>query len=272
MAGEALRATSEFAVVTGTGTIRGRISRPVGDRVGAPVVFIHPANGTGLQWDDLWQLLPPDREYVIPDLRGHGASVPHGGPFGVEDHVQDICDLVHDLELASVHLIGASVGGAIACGVADAQPEEVLSITAVGSGVVGPTGDSEAVPEMIRELGADGMLKRILPACFPEGTDPDLIHRAWLTSNKDGDPKVVEEVWRGVLGMDARQWADGVGCASLVVNGSEDSTFDPDAGREFAELMGGQFVKLEGAGHLPMMDAPHELARVILDSGVLDES
>jgi pimeloyl-ACP methyl ester carboxylesterase len=42
-----------------------------------------------------------------------------------------------------------------------------------------------------------------------------------------------------------------VRCPVLVVSGSQDMCQSPDRGRRVAELTGGDFVLLEGSGHLP---------------------
>ena len=48
-------------------------------------------------------------------------------------------------------------------------------------------------------------------------------------------------------------------CPVLVIHGSEDALRSPEAGAAFARLTGGEFVLLEGAGHVPLARHPVEV-------------
>ncbi len=235
------------------------------------MVFIHPANGTAEQWSDLHAFLPSDRYYLAPDLRGHGRSVQHPGPFEFDALVDDVRELLDALALQSVHLIGGSIGGAIAAKVAFLEPRRVRSIVAIGSGLRGPSSqDSTNALDWIDTYGTGGMLEKVMSDCFPDGAAEDLVRRAWLTSNRHGAPEVAKAIWRGVLDLDITSYARQLRCRSLVINGEFDRTFPPAAGQEFAQATAGSYRTLAEAGHLPMFDAPQALAEMIVSEGILD--
>lgn len=70
---------------------------------------------------------------VCPDFAGHGLSdpVPAGTRYLFDDHVFDVLAMADALGWDRFHLIGHSLGGAVACIAAAACPDRVLSVTAI---------------------------------------------------------------------------------------------------------------------------------------------
>src|SRR5262249_35752429 len=56
-----------------------------------------------------------------------------------------------------------------------------------------------------------------------------------------------------------------VTCPVLVMHGSDDCCQPLERGRQLAELTGGEFVVLEGAGHLPHGRDPVKVNQLIID-------
>ena len=54
-------------------------------------------------------------------------------------------------------------------------------------------------------------------------------------------------------------------CPVLVVSGSLDQCQNPDRGRRLAELTGGDYVLLEGSGHLPIARDPVKINLLLRD-------
>ena len=64
---------------------------------------------------------------------------------------------------------------------------------------------------------------------------------------------------------DAEDVCRALRCPVLVVSGSLDMCQDPDRGRRVAELTGGDFVLLEGCGHLPLARDPVKINLLLRD-------
>ena len=77
-----------------------------------------------------------------------------------------------------------------------------------------------------------------------------------LDSACSPDPRQVDE---------AEQTCRRVRCPVLVLSGSLDNCQSPDRGRRLAELTGGEFVLLEGSGHLPNARDPVKVNLLIRD-------
>jgi len=80
---------------------------------GDPLLLVH---GTGLSrqtWDPVVPLLAGGRELLLVDLPGHGASPrpPAGTESTPVEYARALAGLLDELELATVHVAGNSVGG-----------------------------------------------------------------------------------------------------------------------------------------------------------------
>jgi pimeloyl-ACP methyl ester carboxylesterase len=109
----------------------------VGDGDGTPVVLLHGNQSTSRFWDQTLAALPGSFHAVAPDLRGfgHTESLPVDATGGMRDFADDLHSLLQAPELGMagrrVHLVGWSVGGAVAMRYAIDHPEAVTSMVLV---------------------------------------------------------------------------------------------------------------------------------------------
>jgi 3-oxoadipate enol-lactonase len=86
-------------------------------------VFINSL-GTDLRiWDDVAAYFGTDYRLLRYDLRGHGLSDAPAAPYSIEDHVGDLAALLDAREIKGAIVVGLSVGGMIAQGLAARRPE-----------------------------------------------------------------------------------------------------------------------------------------------------
>lgn len=90
---------------------------------GRPVLALHGVTGHSARWRVLAAALPEIRLIAV-DLRGHGRS-PWTPPWGFEQHVADALEVLDELGLERVTVVGHSFGGAIAVHLARHAPERV---------------------------------------------------------------------------------------------------------------------------------------------------
>jgi pimeloyl-ACP methyl ester carboxylesterase len=108
----------DIGVATGRAAVSGLAA-------GVPVVLVHGMGGDGHTWDRFaHDLVRLGRRVIVPDLRGHGRSA-HNESYRFDEFGADILQLCDHLGLASVDLVGHSLGGyAVSC-VAIERPELV---------------------------------------------------------------------------------------------------------------------------------------------------
>jgi pimeloyl-ACP methyl ester carboxylesterase len=93
-----------------------------------PVVCLHDLRGHARRFERLARMLEPGRMVVAYDLRGHGRS-PWSGPHTVEQHLDDLSEVLDECAIDQTGLIGESFGARLALEYAIRNQERVNSIT-----------------------------------------------------------------------------------------------------------------------------------------------
>lgn len=100
---------------------------------GRPLVFIHGLSDSLLYWEFLASHLKRDYQIIRMDLRGHGESYLGNDEVNIDLYVSDLKNLLDDLNLDNVDLIGFSLGGAVALDFSLKYPENVSSLVLMSS-------------------------------------------------------------------------------------------------------------------------------------------
>lgn len=100
---------------------------------GRPLVFIHGLSDSLLYWEFLASHLKRDYQIIRMDLRGHGESYLGNDEVNIDLYVSDLKNLLDDINLDNVDLIGFSLGGAVALDFSLKYPENVSSLVLMSS-------------------------------------------------------------------------------------------------------------------------------------------
>ena len=100
---------------------------------GKSLIFIHGLSDNLLYWEFLAANLKDDYEVIRFDLRGHGESELGDDEITIGSYVEDLNDLLDDLNISNVNLIGFSLGGAIAIDYVLKYPHKVDSLVMMSS-------------------------------------------------------------------------------------------------------------------------------------------
>lgn len=94
-----------------------------------PLILQHGGKDHSRSWDWVAQELRKDWHVIAPDLRGHGDSdwSPDGNYIS-RAYVYDFAQLIHQLKLAPVTIIGHSLGGNVALRYTGLYPENVRKL------------------------------------------------------------------------------------------------------------------------------------------------
>lgn len=234
-------------------------------------MLLHAGIADGRMWEPNRARLGTGRTLVVPDLRGFGRTTYGEGPYS---NVDDVIELLDNLELPRVTLLGASFGGAVAVDVALTHPDrvEALVLAAPALGGWDWAADHVAFGEEEERLLDEGNLDAAV----------ELNVRRWVDAGREPsavDPAVRELVTamqRRAFELDldaySREPVPGperrleppavgrvgeIGCPVLVVLGALDV---PDMGAIGAHLAEGledvRTETVEGVAHLPSLEAP----------------
>ncbi|HUG56233.1 MAG TPA: alpha/beta fold hydrolase, partial [Candidatus Limnocylindrales bacterium] len=148
-----------------------------GDR-GDPVLMLHGVGGWAENWrETLPAVAASGRRAIAVDLPGFGESEPVRGAryFDPDDpfYAGFVCRLLDALGIERAHLVGSSMGGAVAFVAAVCAPSRVRSLVLVAPGGIG-----REMPAFMRALSVPVALllgrlpapraaaRRVLRSCF----------------------------------------------------------------------------------------------------------
>jgi pimeloyl-ACP methyl ester carboxylesterase len=237
---------------------------------GPALVCLHGIGAASAGWILQLESLKSYR-LIAWDAPGYGESdfLPIAEPRPA-DYAQVLHEFLERLLLKDVVLVANSLGCLMAAAYGAAHPERVRSMVLLGpAGGYGdwPAAEREAkLAERLRqidELGPSGMAEQRAPSLVAKGSPAGALEITRWTHRHlrpQGYQQALHCLAQGHLAGDARRYGKKV----LVACGSEDA-ITPEAGcRKIADAFArGEYRTLPGIGHVPHMEAPDEVHRLI---------
>jgi 3-oxoadipate enol-lactonase len=241
--------------------------RDEGLREGRALVFIN-ALGSDLRiWDDVARILSPDFRLIRYDNRGHGLSESGPDRYDIADYACDLGALLDELTVDRATIVGLSVGGLIAQELYRQRPDAFAALVLCDTAA--KIGTDESWDARIAEIEkggveaiADAILQRWFTTDFRTRRSDELAGwRVMLTRT----PKQGYLAACGALKRaDLRPYAGAIAVQTLCLVGDEDGSTPVAMVEETAGLIkGSRFEVIRGAGHLPNLEQPETLARLI---------
>ncbi|MBD0706917.1 MULTISPECIES: alpha/beta fold hydrolase [unclassified Streptomyces] len=286
--GEELRSVSLPGL---TLTVR---ARP-GARPGLPpALFVHGLGGSSQNWSALMPLLADVVDAEAVDLPGFGDSPPpDDGNYTITGHARAVIRFLDSAGRGPVHLVGNSLGGAVATRVAAARPDLVRTLSLVSpalpelraqrgawpTALLAVPGVAGLFGRLSRDWTAEQRVRGVLSLCYG---DPGRV-------TEEGLREAVEEMerrlelpyfWdamvrssRGIvdaytLGGQHGLWrqAERVLAPTLLVYGGRDQLVSYRMARKAAAAFrGSRLLTLPEAGHVAMMEYPETVAQAVRD-------
>ena len=115
------------------GQIHYRRSGPTGAR--SPLLLLHPFPSSGYVFEDFMAEMGLDRSVIAPDLPGYGMTDPPRLPPTLAHYATTMLELVAELGLGIVDILGYHSGAAVAVEMAHQQPDVVRKIIMISAPV-----------------------------------------------------------------------------------------------------------------------------------------
>ena len=239
---------------------------------GAPLLLLHGLGGSHDDWRLQRAEFAARYRVIVPDLRGHGASE-RREPFTIQQYARDMAALLAGLGVARAHVLGLSMGGAVAIELALRAPDAVAALllanTAPGYLLTNPERRRMAMKRFIVAavlgVGAVARLfsRKIFPASHQGRLRRRLIQRASRTSRW-----VYLVSLRALTRWNVESRLGAIGAQTLVLGAEFDFTSSQEKRRWSALIPGARFVEIPGSRHHSEQDSPVRFNRDVL--GFLD--
>ena len=236
-------------------------SRPTGARRGLPVVredvgtgrpliLLHGLAGSGRWWSRNIPALSGSFRVITIDLPGSGTS-PRGHRLDLEAVVDQLAGTMDELGIERASLIGHSMGGLIAGGIAADRPERVDRLILVDAAFL-----SLARTRVHAVTGSASTLRWTAPSLLPVLVADGL--RSGPRRLTDTSIQLLQADWQTKLAQ--------IKAPTLVIWGEHDKICPIAIGRRIvAAIAGARLVVVEGAAHNPMWERSDAFDRLVSD-------
>jgi 3-oxoadipate enol-lactonase len=237
----------------------------------APIVLmLHGLGSCGEDWSLQLPALLPRYTVLTPDLRGQGETpMPPGWPI-IQDLALDVIGLLDQLHIPCVHLVGLSLGGAVALQLAVDAPARLRSLT-----VVNAFARLRATRSSLRRglertwLAATGRMdelgRRVADGLFPDRGQEAF--RAAAAARLAGNrPLTYIKLLTAVTRFDLRPRLAEIRTPTLVVAGEQDTTVPLQGKLELAAgIRGAQLERFAGSRHVTPLDSAERFNARLLE-------
>ena len=246
------------------------------DGDGPPILLLHGFGAAINWWDDIAPALASHHRVIRLDLIGHGGTAAPTRGYSIPRQAQLAAAALDRLDIGHVTVIGHSMGGEVAIGLAELQSARIDRMILIDSP---PTADTSftimtkiylmpIIGEMLSHFQSDAAIRRGLSQGFapnfiiPEKFVADLRQLTYCAFRKAHNESIAYRTSRPPYD---RLAALKPSPPLLVIFGSLDAIVPPEHANLFERVPGVKIAMIEGAGHSPMVEAPAKTLKLIED-------
>ena len=239
---------------------------------GFPLVLIHGLSGDQAGW--VWVMPEFSKHYrtIAPDVRGHGDSGKPDMPYTIQQFSADLFALFQKLEIRQAHLLGFSMGAAIAQQFVLDHPERVKSLILVSTFSHIDVHLHKAFIKLRKSLDRGGystFFDEVVKLAF----NPDFVtanthfmEEVKTMGIKINSPTAIAHATEACMKFNVKNRISQISVPTLIISGRED-TFTPLALSEqiHQSIQSSQWKIVEGVGHNIYIEKPSVLAQIVLE-------
>lgn len=243
----------------------GLVAEVIDEGRGSPVLFLH---GTfGLRWGEMLGSLSARRRVVAPVLPGYGDVAAPESLLDIHDLVYYYLDLLDELRLSGIPVVGHSFGGMVAAELAAAQPDRFTKLV-----LISPLGLWDAAHPVADFFAVEP--KDLPVLLFHDPESAAALEAVKIPTEGDELISVMLERAKSLATAARYLWPipdkglkkriHRVKAPTLLVWGRSDKLCPPIYARQFQALIAGSQVKfVENAGHLSDLEQPRSVANAV---------
>jgi pyruvate dehydrogenase E2 component (dihydrolipoyllysine-residue acetyltransferase) len=233
----------------------------------SPLVLIHGFGGDLNNWMLNQPVLSETHDVVALDLPGHGRSSKNVGAANMAMFTRVFEDFLDAMGIGQAHLVGHSLGGALALKMAIENPTRVAGLTVLAPAGLGPEINTDFIEGFIG-AGKRKEMRAVLELLV---ADPALISRDMVDDvlkykRLDGVDQALRQLAGNLFPGGRQAVIDPIGLARIpspitVIWGRNDRILPVSHADVLPDRVA--IHRLEGVGHMPHMEASAEVNRLI---------
>jgi pimeloyl-ACP methyl ester carboxylesterase len=217
---------------------------------GPPLILLHGLAGSATWWQRNTPTLEKQFKVLVIDLPGFGASK-RDARFVLDDAPAQLIETMDRLGIERASVIGHSMGGLVAAGVAAGYPDRVDKLVLVDAGFL------SLDPHLHHRI--TGPLRTL------RWTAPSLLPVVAWDAIRSGPIRMAQATTQ-ILRADWRQKLAKIQAPTLVVWGEHDRICPIGIGRSIVGAVAdSRLVVISGAAHSPMWERPEVFDREVLE-------
>ena len=235
---------------------------------GRPTIVFVNSLGTDMRiWNQIERTLGGAYAFVSFDKRGHGLSELGDAPHTIETYARDLAGLLDHLGVKRAVICGLSIGGIVAQCLYKLRPELIDGLILCDTGMKIGTAEmwngriKAALSEGIASF-ADGVMEKWFTPDFHRNRGAELAgYRTMLTRQ---EPAGYAAACAAIRDADFTATAATIRVPTLCIVGDQDGSTPPELVESLARsIPGAQVEIILGAGHIPCVEQPEQLADLI---------
>jgi 3-oxoadipate enol-lactonase len=237
---------------------------------GSPLVLLHGLGSSRNDWLLQLPALVPRYRTVAVDLRGHGGSPPPPGPYRLDHFAADVAQLLQRIGAHPAHVVGISLGGAVALQLALDFPELMHSLVLVNTAArfVSDSWQQRLMGmkrmASVYLFGMDRVAKAVAARLFPKPEQVQL-RRETVERIRNNDLAAYRATLWAIARFDVQARLGEISCPALVVAGDQDTTVPLASKRLLAERIPHSRMEIiADSGHATPVDQPEAFNRVFM--------
>lgn len=233
---------------------------------GPALLLVHGLGSSAKDWQDQVSSLSGTYTTLAVDLAGHGQSSPVSEPVEIPLLAEQLLAILNAENISRAHIVGLSLGGAVALQLALDAPERVASLTLANSRVCfRPQNFRDRLQAwqrlwLVRLLGPAALSRLLAKRLFP---DSATLRARFVGSSKQIDPNVYLSTLKALLRWDVRQRLDEIRCPTLIIAAEYDYLPITEARAICSSIRDAKFTLINKAHHAVSVEYPKEFNRAI---------
>ena len=235
---------------------------------GAPIVFVHGFGADLNGWRPLVGRLPQSYSALALDLPGHGAS-PFAGEASLAALTAAVAATLAEEGVAAAHLVGHSLGGAVAAALTAAPNFRALSLALIAPAGLGPEVNGAFLAGFLRARSEASLFPWMRELVADPAALGSALVETTLRQRAEGgfmaaQARLAEALFPdGVQAIDIRPWLAEIAVPAKLIIGVEDRILPARQ----AEGLNGLIAlhRLARVGHMPHLEARAEVARLLTE-------